>query len=320
MTKSRILLDVAVEPAIGSRFQPTGFPDLGAAVFTRPGGVQALLVESAQSMANRLEGVAWDSAGSRPAALFDGLPYVRVMSSSGEYLTSSRTEAHRLASAFVKDSALGDTSMIEVIGHRLGLAADRPLDHRAIAGALFRLDPFVLIHGVFFADSKWSGQPKVARALSSFIEASDTNRAESGGVKRDHVRHAIAEGSGGSSEGYGSVPFARTEWTAGEITASFSLDLRQLRSYGLPDAATQLLQDIALWEIRVLLQNGLRLRTACDLVPVSDELVDRAGESVPLIPELEERIRDGIGASTEVLEGASVLEVIWNGGSKKRGS
>ena len=62
MTNARLLLDVALEPAIGTRFQPTGFPDIGAAEFERPvrngDGVptweRSLLVESAQSMANRL--------------------------------------------------------------------------------------------------------------------------------------------------------------------------------------------------------------------------------------------------------------------------
>src|SRR5207253_6245313 len=43
------------------RFQPTGFPDLGAATYDGPEGKKMLLVESAQSMANRLEGVCWDT-------------------------------------------------------------------------------------------------------------------------------------------------------------------------------------------------------------------------------------------------------------------
>lgn len=318
MTKSRILLDVAVEPAIGSRFQPTGFPDLGAAVFTRPGGSQALLVESAQSMANRLEGVAWDTAENRPAAVMEGLPYIRVVTADGAYLTSSRTEAHRLASAFIKDSTRDGDKMVEVIKNALGLKSDRPLDHRAIARALFKLDPFVLLHGVFFADSKWPGQPKVARAISAFIEASDTRRAESGGVKRDQVRHSIEEGRGGSSEGYGSVPFSRTEWTAEEIIASFSIDLRQLRSYGLPEAATELLTDMALWEIRVLLEDGLRLRTACDFVPVSNDFIDKAGDAVPPASELSARIRSGIAACADLLEDVAVLEVVWDGGAAKK--
>ena len=92
------------------RFQPTGFPDLGAAKFQKPVGssnewVDAILVESAQSMANRFEAVGWSEALQEPVAALAGLPWVRVVAADdGRYLTSSRTEAHRLASAFVKES------------------------------------------------------------------------------------------------------------------------------------------------------------------------------------------------------------------------
>ena len=319
MTASRILLDVELTPAIGSRFQPTGFPDLGTAEFQQPDGTHSILVESAQSMANRLEGVAWNTGANLPASVFAGLPYVEVIDVHGNHLTSSRTEAHRLASAFIKDSELDGVGMIDVINERLNLQADTPLDHRTIARALFRLDPFVLVQGVFFADSKWPGQPKVARALSSFIEAHNVRRAESGGVKRDHVRHSIEEGSGGSSEGYGSIPFSRTEWTAEPIVASFSLDLTQLASYGLADSATALLEAIALWEIRSLLDGGLRLRTACDLVPVDDlSINDQSGNPLPSHDELSERVATHFAAAADELGDAGVLRVTWNGGKKKK--
>src|SRR5947209_6591576 len=133
---SRLLLDVPLRPAVGSRFQPTGFKDIGAAVFDRPvprpdgttEWVSSVLVESTQSMANRLEATAWDAAAERPVELFDGLPYVRVVrDADGTYLTSSRTEAHRLASAFVKDSTLDGTPMVDHIKQRLGLAEDTPV-------------------------------------------------------------------------------------------------------------------------------------------------------------------------------------------------
>ena len=47
------------EPLQGKRFQPTGFPSLGAATFQTADGL-GLLVESAQSMANRIELTVWD--------------------------------------------------------------------------------------------------------------------------------------------------------------------------------------------------------------------------------------------------------------------
>ena len=51
----RLLLKAALQPLQGTRFQPTGFPDLGAATYDCPQGRKMLLVESAQSMANRFE-------------------------------------------------------------------------------------------------------------------------------------------------------------------------------------------------------------------------------------------------------------------------
>lgn len=325
MTNSRLLLDVPLEPAIGSRFQPTGFPDIGAAEFDRPVAaadgtsrwVRSLLVESAQSMANRLEGVAWDPATQQPVPIFDGLPYVRVVAESdGRFLTSSRTEAHRLASAFVKDSKLDGQSMVEVVKERLDLRDDAPIPPAQIAAAVFALDPFCLVHGVFFADNRWPGQPRIARALTSFVEATDVRRADSGGVKRDHVRHALAEG-GGTAEGYGSVPFHRTEWTAGQIVASFSLDRRQLQSYGLGVAAAELLESIALWEIRTSLDAGLRLRTACDLVPASESIADRSGVDLPAADELEESICAGVASCGELLGEGGPLEVRWADAGKR---
>ena len=54
---NRLLIEVELEPIQGERFQPTGFPDLGAAEIQLNDNTASLLVESAQSMANRLEDV-----------------------------------------------------------------------------------------------------------------------------------------------------------------------------------------------------------------------------------------------------------------------
>lgn len=65
MTSSaRTVLTVELRPLVGSRFQPAGFPNLGAAEFDSAHG-RALLVESTQSMANRLEATTWDDAPRR---------------------------------------------------------------------------------------------------------------------------------------------------------------------------------------------------------------------------------------------------------------
>lgn len=323
---SRQFFDIELEVLSGSRFQPTGFPDIGTALFKRPRRtvgelewVDAILVESAQSMANHLEGAGWDDGTQLPDSAIAGLPYVRVLDTTGVYLTSSRTEAHRLASAFVKDSTLNGEDMKTVIKERLNLLDDTPLAPRAIARAVMALDPMCLLHGVFFAENAkvWPGQPKIARAITGCVEATVVERAESGGVKRDAVRHSIGDGAG-SAEGYGAIPFHRTEWTAAEIVASFTIDLAQIRSYGLGDAGTELLATIARWEIRNLLDGGLRLRTACDLAPISDDIADRRGEPLPDATSLEAQIAALIPQCSELLGTGAAIEVLWSGDRKKK--
>lgn len=326
-TFRRQLIDVELVPVIGSRFQPTGFPDIGPARFDRPtrngdgrpGRPEpALLVESAQSMANHLEAVGWDRGAQQSVPQLAGLPYVRVVAQDGRYLTSSRTEAHRLASAFIKDSQLDGTNMKDVIRERLGLRDDTPLAPRDIARAVLALDPLCLIHGVFFAEAAktWPGQPRITRALTGCVEATGVTEAVSGGVKRDDVCHQKGENAG-AREGYGSIPYHRTEFTADSIVASFCLDLQQIASYGLPGPATDLLVALGQWEIRALLDHGLRLRTACDLERTTDAVVDRTGRPLPSYEDLAGELRRLVAASAEWLGGGGALEVVWQGGEKR---
>lgn len=319
----RLSFDVTLAPVLGSMFQPTGFPDIGPATFTRFDGgeqVPSLLVESVQSMANRLEATAWDDVMDEPVAEVAGMAHVRVVrAGTDEFLTSSRLEAHRLASPFVYDATLDGRKMQDVIRERLALAPDTPLQRRTMVRALARLDPFCLLHGVFFSRKEWPGQPKFERAISAVIEARGVHRAVSGGRKADRVRHQLdSEIAGGTAEGYGSVPFHRTEWTAQQIVASFVVDLRLIRSYGLPAAATELLQVVAQWEIRRFLESGLRLRTACDLEPVS-EVRSRRGSVLPAEKELADRMPALVKESVQVLGEDGALTVQWRAPAKKGG-
>ncbi|MDV6011657.1 type I-U CRISPR-associated RAMP protein Csb1/Cas7u [Haloechinothrix sp. LS1_15] len=319
----RVIYDADLAPVPGSTFQPTGFPDIGAATFTRYDGdgnqVDSLLVESVQSMANRLESTAWDAAGQRPVETVRGLPWVRVVrDGTGEFLTSSRLEAHRLASPFVHKASLDGRSMFDEIRERLGLAQDTPLNRTAMARAVAELDPFCLIHGVFFSQKEWWGQPKFSRAVSAVIEAHHVMRVDSGGRKADHVRHQLSDDFGGTQEGYGSVPFPRTEWTARAIVASFAVDRELLYSYGLPDQVTELLETVALWEIRSLLEGGLRLRTACDL-EVLGEVKARRGPELPTLETLTERIRELLPQCTDVFGNGEPLSVQWADKGKDKG-
>lgn len=320
----REMYTIELKAVPSDRFQPTGFPDLGPAKFQKPVGnngdwVDAILVESAQSMANRFEAVGWSEALQEPVATLRGLPWVKVVADDdGRYLTSSRTEAHRLASAFVKESVnLNGEDMVTSIRDTFDLSDDTPLATSRIAAAIFALDPLCLIHGVFFADKKWPGQPKFARALTGFIEAVDAKEAYSGGVKRDDVRHSIGDGLGGSAEGYGHVPYHRTEYTARKIELYVSIDAGQFEAYGLSTEATKLLLAVARWEVRSLLDHGLRLRTACEFEPLRDDGIAGLADAETLASEIRTLIDGGFSELADSDEEPMIVR--WSGGKKRSG-
>jgi CRISPR-associated protein Csb1 len=299
MTVYRTVLEVELAPLAGLLFQPTGFPDLGPAEF----GDNRLLVESAQSMANWLESTTWDAATNDQVPELGGVPYVRVVSPDRDFLSSSRLEAHRLASAYIMTGTVGEVTGETWLEKQFGLVKGRPLDYRAVARACFRLDPLSLVHGVFFARKNWPWQPRISRAVTSFIEASGVRAAVSGGVKRDSV---INEAKGGATaEGYGTVPHNRVEYTADKITAYFTVDHAQFRSYGLSEAATSLLEALADFEIATLLDRGLRLRTRCDLVLRGVERGER-----PDATKAAERIAKALPDCADEI--GQVSEVVWS--------
>lgn len=286
---TRLVVDVRLQPLIGSSFQPTGFANLGAAEFQRPGGPPSLLVESVQSLTNHFEALGFDSAAREPISLLSELPWIAVQAEDGQYLTSSREEPHRLSAAYIRDARIEGEVGLAWLAGRLGLRTGAPLDWRGIYAAVFELDPLCLLHGVFFSAKGFHGNPKVRRALSAVIEAHDVAPVVSGGLKRDDVRFTAEEGQS-AEEGYGFVPFGRTEYSAEEIMLSASLDLEQIRGYGLGDDETRLLMLLATWELVALLDAPLRLRTACDL-EVQDVSVRRPDAfKLPTRAALEEEI------------------------------
>lgn len=255
-SEPRLLIEATLKPIQGHRFQPTGFADLGPARYTGPDGSEMLLVESAQSVANRLELSVYDSSTADLIPELTGLPYVKVLDKNKALLTNTILEAHRLNSPYILGAS--DGQIKKRLEEDFGNLAERPIDFRIVAKTLFRLDPNSLLHGCFFPDL--DGRLRITRAVTGFIEATGVRPAESGGVKNDRVNQ-----SGDTAKGFGNVPYSRTEFTASHLSAFFNIDLALLRGYGLPKEATDLLIALALLKIQRFLQSGLRLRTACDL-------------------------------------------------------
>lgn len=303
----RIVLEAHLKPVIGNRIQPTGFPNLGAAEYTLParGDSQPersmLLVESPQSIANRLEQLMWDPAAGTLVAALQGLPYVRT-DVEGEPTDSIR-EAHRLNSPFLRGiwEPLRERAEIRAPQKKKKKGSEATegdeetdssaVDVRKLAKAVFYYDPNAVLHGVFLTNIV--SLARLTRILSGFIEAANVTVAPSGGVKNDRIDPTGR--FGGSKKGFGNVPYARTEYAAETITASFSFDVALLRSYGLGDEAERLLTTLALWKVRSLLDGGMRLRTACDL-ELSEPIktLRPGGRDLPSLEELEKELRSAI--------------------------
>ena len=309
----RLLFKIPLEPLQGNRFQPTGFPSLGAATF-RTGNGMSLLVESTQSMANHLETTVWDSVRKDIKTELNGLSHVRV-TREGEFLTDTILESHRLNSPYLLTSS--DRSFLdpflktlrrelgkEVVDSNQGL-----VNRQGLARAILMYDCGSLIHGCFLSNKKVKlnkkdrsgvalagGRLRVARALSAFIEADKVEVAPSGGVKNDHVNP-----SGDTTAGFGNVPFARDEYTAESITLYVNLDLAQIRGYGLKDEVERLLILLSLYKLRALISEGLRLRTACDLQAKDQEIsaTTPAQWPLPSLRDLEEDVRCSISKCKE---------------------
>jgi CRISPR-associated protein Csb1 len=358
--KPRILIEAALKPVAGTRIQPTGFPDLGPAVYDAPDGdggtVATLLVESAQSMANRLEAVCWDESTDGIVTELKGLPFVKVRLAglgNGSDATNSLLEFHRLNSPYIMNGVTEDgTTFADVLRPELGLVAvaaptrrtpsrrastlepvtegagdggDKERDDvagvvnlRRLAAVCFKYDPNSLVHGVFL--EKIAGRLRHPRALSAFIEASGISRADSGGVKFDRALPKPKVAGVDAKGGYGNVPFHRTEFTARSISAFFSLDLAQIRGYGLGDDPRKLLVTLSLWKVRRFLDSNMRLRSACELELVDAAInccykdADRKDQSfaLPSADELEKQLADLIKKCGPQFADPVVTELTWS--------
>jgi CRISPR-associated protein Csb1 len=116
--------------------------------------------------------------------------------------------------------------------------------------------------------------------------------------------------------GYGNVPFHRTEFTARNITAFFSIDLAQIRGYGLGDDATHLLIALSLWKVRQFLDSTMRLRTACELELIDGEksiTVKRPPQFVlPTAEDLPKTIRGLIAKCKSLFAEPTLTELTWS--------
>jgi len=315
----RLLMEAQLRPLQGDRFQPTGFPDLGPGRYTRPAtkdpqglpnghATEMLLVESAQSVANRLELACWDEGEDDLIPKLRGLPYVLVKTDSRK-LTNSVLEAHRINSEYIIESKVGDERFKTVLAKELNHSKRLPIDRTAMIRVLFKRDPNCLLHGAFLEEI--DGRYRVMRAISGFIEASDASAVQSGGVKVNRVEPSLKGGKG-------NVPYPRTEFVAAEIKSFFNVDLAVLRTYGkvlANEDAVNLMISLALLKVRRFLSSGLRLRTACYFDGGTNlHATEPADFSIPIEDDLLEHCSTLIRrcADAQLFASPAITELVWS--------
>ncbi|MDE2948372.1 MAG: type I-U CRISPR-associated RAMP protein Csb1/Cas7u [Chloroflexota bacterium] len=319
----RVLIACDVKPLQGSRFQPAGFPDLGAASYQRPDGTTSLLVDSPQAVANHLEDLCLLPDRTDFVKPLQGLSIVHVKSPKGKYLTNSVLEGHRLASPYI----LGDKGKRTDVGKvfdKIDVPKGPMPDDADVYNTVFKYDINSLLHGMWLSRIG-EGRIKIRRAVSAFIEADNASEAVSGGVKRDIVTTSISkpkksttgdvddneEKTADASTGHGSIPFHRVEYAAAGITAYFNVDLEQIRSYGLGADQTKLLETLALWKIRKFVETPYRPRTACDLAFDLKTLRVTPGDfKLPGIDKLERDITAGIASCRSQMSTSEVTHPV----------
>ena len=304
LEQDRVLISAELHLANGSFFQPTGFPDIGACIYTDGAGRRRCLVESEQSMANRLEAVCMQAPGVWRPPMAGRLPVIRVQDRKNRLLATNLTEAHRVASSYVLESAVAGTTLQKKLEDRLGLdgkTKNWPLNGRErLAQAVFALDPAAILHGFQFMQWEIVGL-RAARLLHARLEATlakDGEEVHYGLVKVDGIEPGKSSAPK-SNKGQSIASKVRYVPQSPDpddprpaIQATFEIDVLSLRERSLVPASTEdgaddgssnraahrFLLALALWKIHRFLTNGpafdartgdttgaLRLRADCSL-------------------------------------------------------
>ena len=308
----RLLVTVPLKVADGTngRFQPTGFPDLGPALyegvreFEENGkkvqrAVNMLFSDTAAAIGNWLEAACLSGDDYNDDC--KGIPYVRVLDgdASGEskpFLTSSVREPHRLASPYVLAAKRSDEESMKAWLSRpdqLAINKQRPVRPWVLAQKLFEIDPGCILHGVFLEEL--DGRLRLPRLVSGYIEAADPRAVNFGGVYRGEV------------SAKDNIPFSKQEFTSDDICASFIIHLSTLHGHALDkaDSANEkasfcdanpkqaFLILWALYKIDRFLRKCPRLRSVCEFeVGEISARLDRRSWPWPKAADIEADFKD----------------------------
>jgi CRISPR-associated protein Csb1 len=283
--QDRVVITASLKLTNGRFLQPTGFPDIDACIYRDKEGRRWCLVESEQSMSNRLEAVCMKSPGVWVDDL-KGLPLIAVRNKAvkneaGDLLTTNLTEPHRIASSYILDGKrVGNGDMRALLEEKLGLQNGGdfwPMDRRAdLERLVFALDPSALLHGFQFVQWKFVGL-RQTRLIHARLEAelADDPEVHYGMVKWDAIE---PESTREERANKGQSIAAKSRIVPKNVTATFEIDVLALKNLSLKEDRKKFLLGLALWKIGAFLANkasfdprsrstgpSLRLRADCYL-------------------------------------------------------
>ncbi|MGC8730913.1 MAG: type I-G CRISPR-associated RAMP protein Csb1/Cas7g [Halothiobacillaceae bacterium] len=278
--QDRVLITATLELTNGRFLQPTGFPDIGPCIYRDKDGRRWCLVESEQSMANRLEAVCMKDPGVWVDDL-KGLPLIAVRNPQRDLLTTNLCEPHRVASSYILEGKLNSNKTVkEKLEDKLGLkngGASWPLGKRHVLnGLILGLDPSALLHGFQFVQWEFVGL-RQTRLLHGRLEAelAEDPEVHYGMVKWDAIE---PESTREKKANKGQSMAVKSRIVPRDIIATFEIDMLGLRSLALDDEQKKFLLGLALWKIGAFLANkpsfdprsrqtlpSLRLRADCYL-------------------------------------------------------
>jgi len=329
--QDQVVITASLELANGRFLQPTGFPDIGACIYRDKEGRRWCLVESEQSVANRLEAVCMKDPGVWADDL-KGLPLVAVRDPRRDLLTTSLCEPHRIASSYVLDGKTDSgKTMKELFEGRLGLKQGGdswPLGKRAeLEKLIFALDPGALLHGFQFVQWKFVGL-RQTRLLHGRLEAklADEPEVHYGMVKWDAIE---PESTREERANKGQSIAAKSRIVPKEITAWFEIDALGLKSLGLDQTQKKFLFGVALWKIGAFLANrpsfdprsrqtlpSLRLRADCYLrcksvswtgdSATGETTTDELMKALPKLPNFQELVKEALRVDGDSVRSASI--------------
>ncbi len=110
---------------------------------------------------------------------------------------------------------------------------------------------------------------------------------------------------------------------AKSIAAFFSLDLAQIRGYGLQREAAELLAVLSLWKVRQFLDSNMRLRSACELevdeAAGGVKATRPAGFELPSAKHLAAQVGDLIKKCKPLFASPVITELTWAKPSSSKG-